>query len=87
MAGAAAGLSRRHHAEGVGMAPQNSAGRWDVRVMIFGDMEGVSCIEVWEQVNGGAPLYEEGRVLFTEEMNAAVRGAKRAGATDKDKEQ
>jgi D-amino peptidase len=31
-------------------------------------------------VNGGAPLYEEGRVLFTEEMNAAVRGAKRAGA-------
>jgi D-amino peptidase len=27
-------------------------------------------------------LYEEGRVLFTEEMNAAVRGAKRAGATE-----
>lgn len=53
-----------------------------MRVMIFGDMEGVACIENWEQVNGGAPLYEEGRVLFTEEMNAAVRGAKRAGATE-----
>jgi D-amino peptidase len=53
-----------------------------VRVMIWGDMEGVACIEAWEQVNGGAPLYEEGRVLFTEEINAAVRGAKRAGATE-----
>lgn len=53
-----------------------------MRVMIWGDMEGVACIETWEQVNGGAPLYEEGRVLFTEEMNAAVRGAKRAGAAE-----
>lgn len=53
-----------------------------MRVMIFGDMEGVACIEGWEQVNGGAPLYQEGRILFTEEMNAAVRGAKRAGATE-----
>jgi D-amino peptidase len=53
-----------------------------MRVMIWGDMEGVACIEVWEQVNGGAPLYEEGRMLFTEEMNAAVRGAKRAGAEE-----
>jgi D-amino peptidase len=50
--------------------------------MIWGDMEGVACIEAWEQVSGGAPLYEEGRILFTEEMNAAVRGAKRAGADE-----
>jgi D-amino peptidase len=53
-----------------------------MRVMIWGDMEGVACIEVWEQVNGGAALYEEARVLFTEEMNAAVRGVKLAGADD-----
>jgi D-amino peptidase len=53
-----------------------------MRVMIWGDMEGVACIEGWEQVNGGAALYDEGRVLFTQEMNAAVRGAKRAGATE-----
>jgi len=33
-------------------------------------------------VNGGAPLYEEGRRLYTEEINAAVRGAKAAGATE-----
>lgn len=53
-----------------------------MRVMIWGDMEGVACIEAWEQVVGGSPLYEECRVLFTEEMNAAVRGARRAGATE-----
>jgi D-amino peptidase len=53
-----------------------------VRVMIWGDMEGVACICSWEQVSGGQPLYQECRVLYTEEMNAAVRGAKRAGATD-----
>src|SRR5437588_5384631 len=46
------------------------------------DMEGVSGIVVWDQVNGGAPMYEEGRVLYTEEINAAVRGARGAGATE-----
>ena len=45
-------------------------------------MEGVSGIVKWEQVTGGERLYEEGRVLYTEEINAAVRGAKRAGATE-----
>lgn len=53
-----------------------------MRVMIWGDMEGIACIEAWEQTTGGHPMYEECRILFTEEMNAAVRGAKRAGATD-----
>src|ERR687894_2305326 len=46
------------------------------------DMEGVSGIVVWDQVNGGKSLYEEGRRLYTEEINAAVRGAKAAGATE-----
>jgi D-amino peptidase len=53
-----------------------------MRVLIMSDMEGVSGIVVWEQVNGGAPMYEEGRLLYTEEINAAVRGAKEAGATE-----
>jgi len=53
-----------------------------MRVMIWCDMEGVAGISVWEQVNGGALLYEEGRRLYTAEVNAAVRGCKRAGATD-----
>ncbi len=53
-----------------------------MRVLIMSDMEGVSGIVVWEQVNGGAPQFEEGRRLYTEEINAAVRGAKVAGATE-----
>jgi D-amino peptidase len=44
-------------------------------------MEGVSGIVKWEQVSGGEPMFEEGRRLYTEEINAAVRGAKAAGAT------
>jgi D-amino peptidase len=36
----------------------------------------------WDQVSGGKPQYEEGRRLMTAEVNAAVRGAKRAGADD-----
>jgi D-amino peptidase len=53
-----------------------------MRVHIISDMEGVAGIVKWEQVTGGERLYEEGRVLYTEEINAAVRGARRAGATE-----
>jgi len=53
-----------------------------VRVHIISDMEGVGGITRWEQVTGGAPLYEESRRLYTEEINAAVRGARAAGATE-----
>src|SRR5579859_6345578 len=53
-----------------------------MKVMIWGDMEGVACIQSWEQVTGGTPLYPECRALFTEEMNAAVRGARAAGAEE-----
>jgi D-amino peptidase len=53
-----------------------------VRVHIISDMEGVAGIVKWQQVSGGEKLYDEGRVLYTEEINAAVRGAKSAGATE-----
>ena len=53
-----------------------------MRVQIMTDMEGVSGIIAWDQVNGGKPMYEEGRRLYTEEINAAVRGAAAAGATE-----
>jgi D-amino peptidase len=53
-----------------------------VRVHVISDMEGVAGIVKWEQVDGGAPLFEEGRRLYTHEINAAVRGAKAAGATE-----
>ncbi|MBA2462500.1 MAG: M55 family metallopeptidase [Actinobacteria bacterium] len=53
-----------------------------MRVHIISDMEGVSGIVKGPQTSGGAPLYDEGRKLYTEEINAAVRGAKAAGATE-----
>jgi D-amino peptidase len=53
-----------------------------VRVHIISDMEGVAGIVRWQQVSGGEKLYDEGRVLYTEEINAAIRGAKAAGATE-----
>src|SRR5947209_4755707 len=52
-----------------------------MHVVIFCDMEGISCIEHWDQVTGGTALYEECRKLYTDEMNAAVRGARAAGAS------
>ena len=53
-----------------------------MRVHVIGDMEGVAGIVKGEQTKGGAPLYDEGRRLYTEEINAAVRGARAAGATE-----
>lgn len=53
-----------------------------MRVLIMCDMEGVSGIVVWEQVIGGKEMFAEGRRLYTEEVNAAVRGAKAAGASE-----
>ena len=53
-----------------------------MRVHIISDMEGVAGIVKWQQVSGGEKLYDECRVLYTEEINAAVRGAKAAGATE-----
>ena len=53
-----------------------------MKVIVMSDMEGVSGIVKWEQVTGGEALYEEGRKLYTDEINAAVRGAKAAGATE-----
>lgn len=51
-----------------------------MRVLVICDMEGISGITVWEQVTGGSALYEEGRRLYTADVNAVVRGCKRAGA-------
>ena len=53
-----------------------------MRVHVISDMEGVGGIVKGAQTGGDSPLYQEGRVLYTEEINAAVRGAKDAGATE-----
>jgi D-amino peptidase len=53
-----------------------------VRVHIISDIEGVAGLVKWSQTSGDQPLYHEARKLYTEEINAAVRGAKAAGATE-----
>jgi D-amino peptidase len=53
-----------------------------VRVFIVSDMEGVAGITKWQQVSGGDPMYPDGARLYTEEINAAVRGARAGGATE-----
>jgi D-amino peptidase len=54
-----------------------------VKVFIVSDMEGVAGIVKWQQTDGTKEkrAYHEGRELYTEEINAAVRGARTAGAT------
>jgi D-amino peptidase len=53
-----------------------------VRIHIISDIEGVAGIVKWGQTGGDGPLYQEGRKLYTEEINAAIRGAKKAGAKE-----
>src|ERR1044072_4711623 len=53
-----------------------------MRVVVFGDMEGVAGISRWAQVSATGERYEEGRKLYTAEMNAAARGAFAAGADE-----
>src|SRR5205085_9007778 len=45
-------------------------------------MEGISGIVHPDQTGAGKPQFGEGRQLYTEEINAAVRGAKAGGATE-----
>jgi D-amino peptidase len=53
-----------------------------VRVHIISDMEGVAGVVHADQINAGRPMFEEARTLYTEEINAAVRGAKAGGAKE-----
>ena len=53
-----------------------------MKVLIISDMEGVAGICRWEQVSAGRSGYEEGRRLYTEELNATVRGAFAGGASE-----
>ena len=53
-----------------------------MRVHVISDIEGVAGIVRRGQIGGDLPLYQEARSLYTEEINAAVRGAKAAGATE-----
>jgi D-amino peptidase len=52
-------------------------------IIIVDDMEGISGINDWHQIFAGCKEYEEfGRVQVTEDVNAAVRGLRKAGAAE-----
>src|SRR5437870_6022970 len=53
-----------------------------VKVFVISDMEGISGIVRPHQTDASHSMYEEGRRLYTEEINAAVRGARAGGATE-----
>jgi D-amino peptidase len=52
------------------------------KVYISVDMEGISGISGDDQLSGGGAEYGRSRKLMAEDLNAAVRGALDAGATD-----
>jgi D-amino peptidase len=53
-----------------------------VRIYISADMEGVTGLVDAEDVQPGGRDYERGRQMMAEDVNAAVRGAVAAGATE-----
>jgi D-amino peptidase len=53
-----------------------------VKVFISSDMEGTAGVVDWDQVRSGGPRYEYCCELLTGEVNAAIEGAARAGATE-----
>jgi D-amino peptidase len=53
-----------------------------MRVVIWTQMEGVAGITTWEQIKSSNPTFMEARRLYTNEVNAAVRGAKKAGVKE-----
>ncbi|MEG2289740.1 MAG: M55 family metallopeptidase [Clostridium sp.] len=53
-----------------------------MKIYISADIEGISGVTNWGFTNEGGHNYERARKLMTEEVNAAIRGAKAAGARD-----
>ncbi|MEV0175638.1 M55 family metallopeptidase [Streptomyces sp. NPDC050803] len=53
-----------------------------MRIYISADMEGITGLVDRDDVQPGGRDYERGRLMMAEDVNAAVRGAVAAGATD-----
>jgi len=62
---------------------RNRKSRKDLKVLIVNDIEGISGINHWHQIRYGYKEFEEsGRIQVTEDVNAAIRGLRAAGATN-----
>ena len=53
-----------------------------MKILVAADMEGITGVVNWEQVTPGHPEYARFRRLMTADVNAAVKGACEAGATE-----
>ena len=53
-----------------------------MKILIATDMEGITGVTTWDQVTPGHAEYARFRKQMTEDVNAAVRGAFDAGATE-----
>ena len=53
-----------------------------MKILIAADMEGISGVVNWDQVMPGSPDYPRFRQIMTEDVNAAIRGAFEAGASE-----
>jgi D-amino peptidase len=52
------------------------------KILIVNDIEGISGIDNVRQIHYGSREFEEARIRVTEDVNAAVRGLRAAGATE-----
>lgn len=52
-----------------------------MKILIAADMEGITGVVHWDQVNPDHPEYSRFRKLMTEDVNAAIRGAFAGGTT------
>lgn len=52
-----------------------------MRILIAADMEGISGVVHWDQVDPKHPEYQRFRIIMTDEVNAAIDGAIDGGAT------
>lgn len=64
------------------LLPSAVTGQDALRIYISADMEGVVGTVTGEQLGPGGFEYERARQWMTAEVNAAIRGARRAGATE-----
>jgi D-amino peptidase len=53
-----------------------------MKILIAADMEGITGVTTWDQVDPRHPEYIRFRKLMTDDVNAAIRGALDAGATE-----
>jgi D-amino peptidase len=53
-----------------------------MKILIAADMEGVTGVTTWDQVNRDHPEYARSRRLMTQDVNAAIQGALEAGADE-----